>query len=47
MEEASLAEMNSDQLEEGANQDLLTKETGGVVYFNSQKTRACFPGWFR
>ena len=34
VEEASLAEMNSDQLEEGANQDLLTKETGGVVYFN-------------
>jgi len=34
VEEASLTEMNSDQLEEGANQDLLTKETGGVVYFN-------------
>ena len=26
--------LNSDQLEEGTNQDLLTKEMGGVVYFN-------------
>ena len=34
VEEASLALMNSNQLEEGVNQDLLTKETGGVVYFN-------------
>ena len=34
VEEASLPVLNSDQLEEGTNQDLLTKEMGGVVYFN-------------
>ena len=39
MEQATLAEMNSDQLEEGANQDSLTKETGGVVYFNLTKNQ--------
>ena len=34
IEEASVTEMNSNQLEEGTNQDLFTKEMGGVVYFN-------------
>lgn len=34
IEEVSLAELNSDSSQEGINQDLLTKEMGGVVYFN-------------
>ena len=34
VEEASLLDLNSDQLEEGINQDIFSKEMGGVVYFN-------------
>ena len=39
VEKTSLAILNGDQLEEGSNQDLLTKEMGGVVYFNQTENQ--------